>query len=76
MDTLLTILKPICQRGMNLSLKKCLVTRVRDNDSQKSNHTKMYKSSGDSTVSPDDLPMQFIAKGRASRQTPVSRIRN
>lgn len=26
MDTLLTILKPICQRGMNLSLKKCLVS--------------------------------------------------
>lgn len=24
MDTLLTILSPICQRGMNLSLKKCL----------------------------------------------------
>ena len=26
MDTLLTILKPICQTGMNLSLKKCLVS--------------------------------------------------
>lgn len=26
MDTLLTILSPICQRGMNLSLKKCLIS--------------------------------------------------
>lgn len=26
MDTLLTILRPICQRGMNLSLKKCLIS--------------------------------------------------
>lgn len=26
MDTLLTILKPICQSGMNLSLRKCLVS--------------------------------------------------
>lgn len=26
MNTLLTILRPICQRGMNLSLKKCLIS--------------------------------------------------
>lgn len=26
MDTLLTILRPICQSGMNLSLKKCLIS--------------------------------------------------